>query len=165
MNLLAATIEVGENLHDEGGHLRYSPPKTKATKRTVPIPRVVTDEIEPLARGREGDGPLFTAPHGGPIRINQFRQRFWNPAVRAAGLDGLTMHGLRHTAVSTWIDNGATATEVAARAEHRSVATVYDRYGHLLAHQEQRLNDNLDAAYAAALDESAESGQVIDLGR
>jgi integrase len=39
VNPLAARIEVSETLHDEGGYLRYGPPKTKAAVRSVPVPR------------------------------------------------------------------------------------------------------------------------------
>lgn len=165
VNLLARSIEVSETLHDEGGRLRYGPPKTKTAKRTVPVPRTVVDEVEPFTRGRDRTEALFTAPRGGPIRITQFRRRFWDPATMAAGLDGLTMHGLRHTAVAMWIHAGASPTEVAARAGHRSVVTVLDRYGHLFPNTEQRLNEQLDALYSAAVDDAADRGRVIDLGR
>jgi integrase len=39
-----------------------------------------------------------------------------NLRPRAAGLDGLRIHDLRHTAVALWIAAGANPTEVAARA-------------------------------------------------
>lgn len=108
---------------------------------------------------------MFQAPKGGPIRINQFRQRFWNPATTRAGLNGLWLHGLRHTAVALWIHAGASPTAVAARAGHRWVVTVLDRYGHLFASSGEQLNERLDALYAAAVDEAAATGQVIDFGR
>src|SRR5688500_7325210 len=60
-----------------------------------------------------------------------FRARVWRPAVVAAGLDGLRIHDLRHTAVALWIAAGANPEEVAARAGHSSVSFTLDRYGHL----------------------------------
>ena len=133
VNPLQSSITVTETLHDEPTGLRYGPPKTKASYRTVAVPATVMTEIEPLLHHRDLQEPLFQAPKGGPIRINGFRRRFWNPATARAGLGGLWMHGLRHTAVSTWIHEGASSIEVAARAGHRSVVTVLDRYGHLFA--------------------------------
>ncbi len=53
------------------------------------------------------------------------------PATRAAGLDGLRFHDLRHTAVALWIAAGANPKEVAARAGHASVSFTLDRYRHL----------------------------------
>ncbi len=163
VNPLAGSIKVSETLHDEPSGLRYGPPKTKAGHRSVSVPKIVMDEIRPLTHHRGLNEPLFQAPKGGPIRINGFRQRFWQPAVAQAGLDDLTMHGLRHTAVAMWIFAGASPTEVAQRAGHRSVVTVLDRYGHLFPSTEQRLNDKLDALYSAAADEAAATGHVINL--
>jgi integrase len=47
---------------------------------------------------------------------------------QAAGLDGLRIHDLRHTAVALWIAAGANPKEVAARAGHASVSFTLDRY-------------------------------------
>ena len=52
------------------------------------------------------------------------------PATKAAGLQGLRIHDLRHTAVALWIAAGATPKEVAVRAGHTSVSFTLDRYGH-----------------------------------
>jgi len=53
------------------------------------------------------------------------------PATRKAGLDGLRIHDLRHTAVALWIAAGTGPKEVATRAGHTSVSFTLDRYGHL----------------------------------
>jgi integrase len=74
---------------------------------------------------------VFAGLHGGALRVTLFRQRFWLPAIKAAGLDGLRIHDLRHTAVALWIAAGANPKEVAARAGHASVSFTLDRYGHL----------------------------------
>ena len=79
------------------------------------------------------------------MQLNIWRQRFWAPAVRKAGLARLRPHDLRHTAVALWMAAGADPKEVAARAGHTSVSFTLDRYGHLLPGFEQRLNDALDA--------------------
>ncbi len=94
---------------------------------------------------RQPDDLVFTAPGGGPVQLNVWRQRFWAPAVRDAGLAHLRPHDLRHTAVALWMAAGANPKEVAARAGHTSVSFTLDRYGHLLPGSEQRLNDALDA--------------------
>ena len=73
-----------------------------------------------------------------------FRSRVWTPAVRRAGFEGLRIHDLRHTAVSLWIAAGASPNEIAARAGHRSVVTVLDRYGHLFPDRRDDVTDELD---------------------
>lgn len=65
--------------------------------------------------------------------------------------DGLRIHDLRHTAVSLWIAQGANQLEVARWAGHSSIATVYDRYGHLFPRDEDPAINKLDALGRAAL--------------
>jgi site-specific recombinase XerD len=72
----------------------------------------------------------------------------FNRLPRAAELDGLRIHDLRHTAVALWIAAGANPKEVAARAGHTSVSFTLDRYGHLYPDADQALRDRLDALHA-----------------
>jgi integrase len=71
-------------------------------------------------------------------------------AARAAGLDGLRIHDLRHTAVALWITAGANPKEVAARAGHASVSFTLDRYRHLYPEADLTLRNRLEAIYAAS---------------
>jgi integrase len=151
VDLLRRKIDVAEILVEVRGHHHYGPPKTRAGRRSVPLPRVATVALDDHAAGLEGDALVFTAPNGGALRASLFRRRVWAPAVDAAGLAPLRIHDLRHSAVAFWIAAGASPKEVAARAGHASVVTVLDRYGHLLPGSEDRVNDALDAMAEAAL--------------
>ena len=93
---------------------------------------------------------MFAGPQGGALRVTLFRRRFWLPAVKAAGLDGLRIHDLRHTAVALWIAAGANPKEVAARAGHASVSFTLDRYGHLYPEADLSLRERLDAIWSAS---------------
>jgi integrase len=77
--------------------------------------------------------------------LSSFRSRIWKPATERAGVAGLRIHDLRHTAVSLWIAAGHEPKEIAAWAGHRSVVTVYDRYGHLLNQDDADPMGKLDA--------------------
>jgi integrase len=90
-----------------------------------------------------------------------FRARIWRPATRNAGLDGLRIHDLRHTAVALWIAAGANPKEVAARAGHTSVSFTLDRYGHLYPESDAALRDRLDAIYSAG--QRDQDAAVVDL--
>jgi len=86
------------------------------------------------------------------IRTSNFRTKVWLPAVRAAGLDPLRPHDLRHTAVALWIAAGANRKEVAVRAGHTSVSFTLDRYAHLFeGHDAELARDRGEAAPAAAV--------------
>jgi integrase len=111
---------------------------------------VVEELAAHLAEPGDPEGFLFTAPQGGPLRVTAFRARVWRPATRAAGLDGLRIHDLRHTAVALWIAAGANPREVAARAGHASVSFTLDRDGHLYPEGDTALRDRLQALYGTA---------------
>lgn len=145
VDLLRRRVDVAEILVEVRGHHHFGPPKTRAGRRSVPLPRVAAAALEEHVAGIEADALVFTAPEGGPMRASQFRRRVWQPATMAAGVAPLRIHDLRHTAVAFWIAAGASPKEVAARAGHSSVVTVLDRYGHLLPGSEDRVNDALDA--------------------
>jgi integrase len=150
VDLLRGTVTVAE-IVVERGVLHIGPPKTRASRRTVGLPRFVVEELaaHPAGSG-DPEAFVFTAPEGGPLRVHGFRARVWRPATRAAELDGLRIHDLRHTAVALWIAAGANPKEVSARAGHASVSFTLDRYGHLYPEADSALRDRLDALYGAA---------------
>ena len=79
--------------------------------------------------------------------MTAFRARVWRPATRAAGLEGLRIHDLRHTAVALWVAAGAKPKEVASRAGHASVRLHPGPYGHLDPEADSALRDRLDALH------------------
>jgi integrase len=142
-------VEVVEIVTEVSGYLHFGPPKTRAGYRRVGLPRVVVEALaQQLARPGSADDLVFVGPQGGTLRLATFRHRIWRPATRVAGLDGLRIHDLRHTAVALWIAAGANPKEVAARAGHTSVSFTLDRYGHLYPDADQALRDRLDALHA-----------------
>lgn len=161
VDLLHRRIEVLEIATDVSGHIVIGPPKTSAGRRSVPVPRVVADALTDHLAATEGEY-VFPSPDGAILRNSLFRRRTWQPATRSAGLDGLRLHDLRHTAVALWIAAGASPKEVAARAGHSSVVTVLDRYGHLLPGHEDKVNDALDAMADAASPAPTAAVRAID---
>ena len=143
-------VRVEANIIEVRGKVIEGRPKTAAGIRTVPLPRSTIDVLEPVLASTGPDDLVFTSPLGSAIRAGSFRSRFWIPATTRAGLSGLRMHDLRHTAVSLWIAHGATAKQVQVWAGHRSVATVFDRYGHLFPGNEEPVMAALDEAAQAA---------------
>jgi integrase len=161
VDLLRGTVTVAEIVTEVEGRLFFGLPKTRAGRRTVGLPRFVARDLEArLADPGDPSGYVFTAPNGGPLRVTAFRARVWRPATKAAGLDGLRIHDLRHTAVALWIAAGASPKEVAALAGHSSVSFTLDRYGHLYPDSYATLRDRLDALHSSAQERDAE---VIDL--
>jgi integrase len=145
------------------GELFMGPPKTRAGRRIVTLPRAVVEELaDHLGPVGDPDAHVFTADEGGVLRPSNVRVKVWLPAVRAAGLAPLRPHDLRHTAVALWIAAGASPKEVSVRAGHTSVAFTLDRYGHLFPGHDEELRDRLDAMLAQGL-QAVLGGAVVGL--
>lgn len=152
VDLLRGTVDVAEIVVEVKGKLFIGPPKTRAGRRTVGLPRAVIEELAAHMRPiRPADAYVFTAEKGGILRTSNFRTKAWLPAVQAAGLAPLRPHDLRHTAVALWIAAGAHPKEVSVRAGHTSVSFTLDRYGHLFEGHDRELRDRLDAMLAEGL--------------
>jgi integrase len=164
VDLLRGTVTVAEIVVEVQGVLHIGPPKTRASRRTVGLPRFVVEELaRHLAHPGDPAAFVFTAPQGGPLRVTAFRARVWRPATRAVDLDGLRIHDLRHTAVALWIAAGANPKEVAVRAGHASVSFTLDRYGHLYPEADSALRDRLDALHGGT--QAAAVSTVVRLRR
>jgi integrase len=146
---LRRRIDVVEICTEVRGRLEWGAPKTRAGRRSVTLPGpIMTELVDHMARF-SAEEFVFPAPEGGPLRVNSWRRRFWNPAVKAAGLAPLRPHDLRHTAVALWIASGANMLAVSRRAGHASTTFTLDRYGHLFPDADEQLADALSAMIVA----------------
>lgn len=164
---LRQTITVSIQLLElSDGTVSFAAPKTQAGLRTIHIPKNVADALtDHLARFAEPGrtGLLFTSPTGGPLRGNNFRSRFWRPAVRAADLEGLRFHDLRHAAATFAAVAGATTKELMSRIGHASPAAAL-RYQHALEGRDLEIASRLDVLMNQAIAPTA-SGEVVPLER
>ncbi len=106
---------------------------TKSGKaRTVVMPEVTARRIAHLL-DRDGEELLFTTGTGSPLLHGNFHRRVWLPTVRAAGMDGLRIHDLRHTAASLAVASGANVKAVQNMLGHASATVTLDRYAGLFS--------------------------------
>jgi integrase len=123
INLLRGTVDVAEIVVEVKGKLFVGPPKTRAGRRTIGLPRAVVEELAThMGSLGAADAHVFTSDKGGILRTSNFRTKVWLPSVHAAELAPLRPHDLRHTAVALWIAAGANPKEVSVRAGHTSVS-------------------------------------------
>lgn len=98
--------------------------KTAAGRRTVALPRFLCDELAAHpAAVKDPDEWVFPAPEGGPILRNGFRNRFWLPAVKSAGLPGLRFHDLRLTHAAFLIAGGEHPKTIQTRMGYASIVS------------------------------------------
>ena len=131
-----------------GGKLTLgNEPKTRRSKRAVPVARSVMKQIEQHLDqfvGLEGDALAFTAAKGGPIFRSTFSHQVWQRAAKKASLPGVTFHTLRHSFVAILVAAGCNVREVSEWAGHNSVAFTLICYGGLFEEGTDAAVDRLD---------------------
>lgn len=84
-------VRVIRTVTEVAGHVEFKPyPKSRAGRRTVPIPLWLALELRAyLSEYPQGSqGLIFTNEVRGPLRRTLFRSRVWRPALVRAGLLG-----------------------------------------------------------------------------
>jgi integrase len=138
----------------QGRAPELAPPETRASNRTIPLPRVVLD---PLAAHLAefpagGDGLVFTLS-GKPITRSVFGHK-WRTAVKAAGLPaGTGFHALRHYYASLLIRHGESVKTVQSRLGHASAVETLDTYSHLWPDSDDRTRDAIDSVLGFPADQ------------
>lgn len=121
--------------------------KTRAGERHVPLFRSIRQLLlERKARSRfsQPDDFVFGTIVGTPQDPNNFVRREFRPALKAAGLDGIRWHDLRHFAVSALIAEGADIKLLQAIAGHATATVTLDVYGHLMVERVTEVADKFD---------------------
>lgn len=125
-----------------------SKPKTKCSKRTVALGDLAVAALREHQGSADATSAAFvfaTATGGHPSRA-VLRQRYFLPTCERAKIDGLTMHGLRHTMTSLALAEGGPIAAVSARLGHTTTRMTLDRYGHVLPGQDRGIAVALDSA-------------------
>lgn len=145
------TLQVLETVAEVEGRLSVENVKTPASRAKLPMPprlgEALAAHVARSGRSRAED-LVFQSPGRGPIRASNFRLRVWKPAVKAAGLEGLTFHGLRHSAAGLMIALGAQPKVIQQRLRHASIRTTLDVYGSVLPGLDDALTEGLDELLA-----------------
>jgi integrase len=100
--------------------------KSPKAKRDITIPQSLALDL--MAFGAELS---FLNARGGFLRRNCFRSEYWLRAVRKAGIPGLRVHDMRHSAISWWANSGIPLASVRDRAGHSDIS-VTSRYIHAM---------------------------------
>lgn len=153
IDFLRRALTVQATINEVDGRFVVGDGKTNASVRTISLPRLVTDELAAhLARtGRAAPSDLVVqSAHGGPVRAANFRLRVYDPATRAAGLDGLTFHRLRHSAGHLMRVAGVPLEVIQRRLGHASIRTTADVYGSLPESVDRAVADQLDDLFRPA---------------
>jgi integrase len=108
-------------------------PKTSASLRDVPMPRLVLRTVQEHADafGLGNGDVLCWTPRGTLLRRDYYNKNIWKPAIAAVGLgEDTTFHDLRHTFASTALAGGVPVSEVSRWLGRKPITTTVDLYRH-----------------------------------
>lgn len=111
---------------------RFFEPKTKASKREIPIPRELAATLKrwKLACPIGTLDLVFPMADGSPMHRKVLYDYGLLPALERAALPHFTIHALRHTFASTLAMQGKPVTEISALLGHSSPVVTLRVYSH-----------------------------------
>lgn len=119
--------------------------KTKASKRTVPIPARAAAVLKARIDGRPLDAPAVASPEGAMLRANNWRRHtHWKKALKDLGLAPLKIHDLRHTYASLARSGGADLRWLQKTMGHSSVTVTAGIYADLYDYELDEVANVLD---------------------
>lgn len=152
LDLEKSGLRVRRNLQNG----KLSEPKTHSSKRYITLD---TGTIAKLRKWEKiqteyaevvGDiynnrfNLVFTNVVGNPVNFDNFRNRYFNKMVLAAGLPAtITFHSLRHTHATMLLSAGVDAKTVSSRLGHSNVNLTYQVYIHTLNENERKAADKI----------------------
>ena len=138
-----------------GGTVEVRAPKY-GSERVVFVADSLADLLAEHVRlhcpGTEPKRWLFTArPHDQPPHQNTVEHQ-WRRTCRRAGIDGLTLHDLRHFYASGLIAAGCDVVTVQRALGHAKATTTLDTYAHLWPTAEDRTREAAQGIVTEVLD-------------
>lgn len=159
VNFLKRTVRIEWQIPPNG--TEREEPKTPLSKRTLPAPQFVLDELAvhiatwpPL-----DDGSLFYNTRKNLWNTSRYAVVFRDAVARTDLPEGTTSHDLRHHYASVLLHAGESVIAVAERLGHRNANLVIKTYGHLMPDSEERTRAALDGAWRDA-DQVRTSGSI-----
>jgi integrase len=156
LDLERGELSVTQTLTSSGYKLRFSPPKTRRSRRCIPLDQrtvaslqahKVKQAAEKLAKGAEyvGTGLVFTREDGSAYHPDLFSHLF-NDLVKKTRLPRIRFHDLRHTYATLALQEDVNVKVVSERLGRSSAAFTMDVYQHVLPSMQQEAADAVAAA-------------------
>ncbi|RVU27183.1 site-specific integrase [Streptomyces antnestii] len=153
IDVSAGLVLVDENLAEANGKLVFDTPKShqKRLLRIGPsLAKRLADYLETFEGG--DDALLFTTPAGKPLRYNQWRKAYFDPAVAAAGLTDVTPHDLR-ASHGTWVADRYGVMTAAHRLGHSNASVTTRHYARPVAGRDDQVAEAADSWLSGEDDE------------
>ncbi|MDD5888067.1 MAG: site-specific integrase [bacterium] len=118
----------------DSGYWNITTPKTKSSRRTVPMPDVLVNYLLKLKEQCHNyygfNDKWFVFGDINPLHPDLLRRRK-NDNAKKAGVKQIRIHDFRHSCASLLINNGANITLVAKYLGHTKVDETLNTYSHM----------------------------------
>jgi integrase len=150
-------LEVRQTLQRVNGTLQFVPPKTRTSRRTIPLPAVCVEALRQHAK-RQADRAIeignnwqdhclvFPSRLGTPMEPDNLR-RSWERIKKVAAVE-LRFHDLRHSCVTLLLDLGVPPHVVREIAGHSDLEVTMTVYAHVSLEEKYRALTRLDERLA-----------------
>ena len=122
----------------------FTSPKTRKSKRKIPIPDFLCQELSDYIQSRymlDADERLF------PVTKSYLSHEMIR-GCKNTGVKKIRIHDIRHSHASLLINQGCDALILADRLGHEKVSTTLNTYSHLFPHKQQELVHSLESLQA-----------------
>ena len=155
VDMAAPSLRVRRSLQPTSSGLVFAEPKTRRSRRTIALPRLVLPYLERQKADQEARRAscgkawsdldlVIDRGDGHPTNPDSFSSA-WRGLVRKAGLPHVRFHDLRHAHATLMLLQGVHPKVVSERLGHASVGITLDTYSHVLP--------SMQVGAAAAVDE------------
>ena len=138
------TISINRTYQRIEGKDVFTSPKTRKSKRKIPIPDFLCQELSDYIQSRymlDADERLF------PVTKSYLSHEMIR-GCKNTGIKKIRIHDIRHSHASLLINHGCDALMLADRLGHEKVSTTLNTYSHLFPHKQQELVHSLESLQA-----------------
>ena len=135
------TISINRTYQRIEGKDVFTSPKTRKSKRKIPIPDFLCQELSDYIQSRymlDADERLF------PVTKSYLSHEMIR-GCKNTGVKKIRIHNIRHSHASLLINQGCDALMLADRLGHEKVSTTLNTYSHLFPHKQQELVHSLES--------------------
>lgn len=137
-------VVIDENLAETDGKLVFDTPKSHQKRVLSLPPSMIQRARKHLATLPDSpDALLFTNGKGLPLRYNQWRKAYFDPAVSAARLTDVTPHDLR-ASHGTWVADRHGIMTAAHRLGHGNASVTTRHYARPVAGRDAEVADAME---------------------
>lgn len=139
------------------GGFKFGEPKTKGSRRSIPLPGSLLAKLKKhrreqlekklkLGTAYSNIELVFATALGTPIHYRNLTQRHYVKILKVAGLEGegFVLYSLRHTCATLLLAAGENPKVVSERLGHASVKMTLDTYSHVLPDMQRSASERLD---------------------